>query len=440
MKPWDFGQLQVSENKRYLMNGAKPFFWLGDTAWLLFEKLSETDIRAYLQNRKHKHFNVIQATLVHSSPAASGCDILVDGDFAKPNVNGKYWATVDQAVATAEELGIYMALLPSWGSWAKRGLLNLDNVEAYGLFLAERYGKCKNVIWLLGGDIRGDAAYDVYMKLGELFKDKCPNQLVGFHPFGRTSSPLWFSDAPWLDFHMFQSGHRRYDQSSLGAWDDNKAAEGFYGEDNWRYVLRDHAASPLRPTLDGEPSYEQIPQGLHDPSQPYWQDHDVRRYAYWSVFAGACGHTYGHNAVMQFHREGDSGGAYGVKSFWHQAVHDPGSGQMGHLYQLMTAVDFTSGRPDDDLLADGQQSQYKRIAAFAGSGFAYLYTYQGTPFRVNLDLLSDSIGTTVSAFWFDPASGVYSYLNDFHCQGIQEFQPPAKPVGHNDWVLVLRKP
>lgn len=65
------------------------------------------------------------------------------------------------------------------------------------------------------------------MEFGRQMKEKCPDQLVGFHPFGRTSSSLWFSQAPWLDFHMFQSGHRRYDQSVLGAWDDNKAAEGF---------------------------------------------------------------------------------------------------------------------------------------------------------------------------------------------------------------------
>jgi hypothetical protein len=50
--------------------------------------------------------------------------------------------------------------------------------------------------------------------------------------------------------------------------------------------------------LDGEPSYEGIPQGLHDPTQPLWTDADARRYAYWSVFAGACGHTYGDNAVL----------------------------------------------------------------------------------------------------------------------------------------------
>ena len=143
---------------------------------------------------------------------------------------------------------------------------------------------------------------------------------------------------------------------------------------------------------------------------------------------------------MQMHREGDSGEGYGAKSFWHQAIHDPGSGQMGHLYQLMTAVDYTSGKPDDDLLADGQKPQYQRVAAFSGNDFAFFYTYLGTPFRVNLDSLGSTLGAAASAFWFDPASGVYSYFKDLQCEGIEEFAPPVKPAGHNDWVLVLRKP
>jgi hypothetical protein len=51
---------------------------------------------------------------------------------------------------------------------------------------------------------------------------------------------------PWLDFNMFQSGHRRYDQ------DDTPGAKG---EANWRYVNEDYAKEPPKPTLDGEPSY-----------------------------------------------------------------------------------------------------------------------------------------------------------------------------------------
>jgi hypothetical protein len=98
---------------------------------------------------------------------------------------------------------------------------------------------------------------------------------------------------------MFQSGHRRYGQRK-GDGDYSESDEN--EEDNWRYVAATRTLTPLKPVLDGEPSYEGIPQGLHDVTQPRWQAADCRRYAYWSVFAGACGHTYGNNSIMQFYR------------------------------------------------------------------------------------------------------------------------------------------
>ena len=34
--PWDNGKLKVSDNHRFLQfENGKPFFWLGETAWLL---------------------------------------------------------------------------------------------------------------------------------------------------------------------------------------------------------------------------------------------------------------------------------------------------------------------------------------------------------------------------------------------------------------------
>ena len=60
-KPWDKGLLQVAKNGRYLVNGDTPFFWMGDTAWLLFHKLTIEETYVYLRNRRDKGFNVIQA-------------------------------------------------------------------------------------------------------------------------------------------------------------------------------------------------------------------------------------------------------------------------------------------------------------------------------------------------------------------------------------------
>ena len=74
-----------------------------------------------------------------------------------------------------------------------------------------------------------------------------------------------------MDMNMFQSGHRRYGQKK---GDGDTSVTGLE-EDNWRYVEEALSMTPLKPVLDAEPSYEGIPQGLHDPAQPRWRDCDV---------------------------------------------------------------------------------------------------------------------------------------------------------------------
>lgn len=58
--------LHISSNKKYLMKGDKPFFWLGDTAWMLFTNISYEEAYTYLKNRADKGFNVIQSVLIYS--------------------------------------------------------------------------------------------------------------------------------------------------------------------------------------------------------------------------------------------------------------------------------------------------------------------------------------------------------------------------------------
>ena len=315
-------KLSILPGKSYFARDGKPFFWLGDTAWLLLSAVTEQDAFVYLKDRSDKGFNVIQADLIHS----------LGGHGQRWDMQSReYWEHCDRVIDRAGELGLMMALLPSWGSLVKEGILNTDNVERYGRFLARRYADRDNILWLLGGDIKPEGFEEYYTRLGSLLKDTSPDRLIGFHPFGRCSSSLWFDGADWLDFHMFQSGHRRYDQCSMGAWDDTSNSMSLYGEDNWRYVRHDLALGN-RPVIDGEPSYEGILQGLHDETQPYWTAKDARRYAYWSVFAGAAGHTYGDNSVMQFYDPASGRkGAYGARDSWKDALDHPGAGQMREL-------------------------------------------------------------------------------------------------------------
>ena len=254
----------------------------------------------------------------------------------------------------------------------------------------------------------------------------------------KSCSSFWFAEEPWLDLHMFQSGHRRYDQEHLGVWDDAAPKEVFYGEDNWRYAEHDRSLSVRKPTLDGEPSYEGIPQGLHDPREPYWEEWDVRRYAYWSVFAGSAGHTYGSNAVMQFYREGDprTAAAYGVREGWQEALHHPGAAQLGHLRRLMESVDFTRGEPCERLLLYGRKERYHRTAVFAGESFVFCYTYCGDAFLLDLTAYR---GKRMAAYWTDPRSGSRSFIGIVTGTDRMLFAPPRRRGASNDWVLELRE-
>lgn len=104
------------------------------------------------------------------------------------------------------------------------------------------------------------------------------------------------------------------------------------------------------PVLDAEPSYENIPQGLLSAAEPLWRDEDCRRYAYWSVFAGACGFTYGHNAIMQMADDSLRPGSYNCWESWKEAIHHPGGDSMAHLARLMQEVDFSRGHEASALL------------------------------------------------------------------------------------------
>ena len=130
-------------------------------------------------------------------------------------------------------------------------------------------------------------------------------------------------------------------------------------------------------TDDGEPSYEGIPQGLHDTLQPYWQAEDIRRYAYWSVFAGSFGHTYGNNAVMQFFRPADKEPAYGAREYWDEAINDQGAGQMHYLKDLMLSHPFLERVPDQSLIASEPGRKYDHLIATRGNEYAMIYTYTG---------------------------------------------------------------
>lgn len=451
--------LQVSENGRYFTEDGKPFFWLGDTGWLLFNKTTREQADQFLEDRRQKGFNVIQAMVLHTVPSVNiyGDSSLVNGDISKPAVTPgnafadstqyDFWDHIDYIVDKAKEKGIYMALVPVWGTNVKEKKVTPAQAKIYTEFLTNRYKDKSNIIWLNGGDIKGSEGKEVWDVMGATLRATDPNHLITFHPRGRTGSSEWFHDAKWLDFNMAQSGHRRYDQ------DTSAKEQWHYGEDNWKYIEKDYNLKPVKPTIDGEPSYEGIPQGLHNPKEIRWNDADVRRYGYWSVFAGAFGYTYGDNSVMQFYSPTEKKAAYGATKSWQEALNDPGAGQMIHLKNLMlsrapadeAAATTQTGNayfdriPDQSVIvgaAGGDGEKYNRLLATRGKDYIFVYTYNGRNIPLKMGVIE---GEQVKASWFSPRDGKTTAIGNIENKGTHEFNAPGDVKDGNDWVLIIDK-
>lgn len=429
------GKLEVSAEGRYLKHqNGQPFFWLGDTGWLMPQRLNREEVAFYLDNCSRAGFNVVQVQTLNGVPSMNvyGQYSMTDGfDFSHIDKKGVYgyWDHMDYIIRTAESKGIYIGMVCIWGGLVRSGQMDVEEAKAYGTFLAERYKDNPNIVWIIGGDTRGDVKTEVWETLARTIRSIDKNHLMTFHPFGRTMSATWFNDADWLDFNMFQSGHRRYGQTK---GDGDNLADSNVAEDNWRYVEASLAKKPLKPVLDAEPSYEGIPHGLHNPKECRWTADDVRRYAYWSVFAGSFGHTYGNNSIMQFYREGYAP-AYGAQETWQEALKDEGFNQMKYLKELILRFPFFERIPDQSVIAGTNGERYDRAIATRGNDYLLVYNYSARPMQIDLTKIS---GEKKKAWWFNPQNGSMTYIGEFENK-VADFQYDAPYMRGEDRVLVV---
>ena len=148
-------------SRRYLVTEkGEPFFYLGDTAWELFHRLTREEAEFYLKDRAAKGFTVIQAVVLAefdglNTPNAEGHKPLHNNDPTQPNE--AYFDLVDWVVNKAEELGLYIGMLPTWGDKVNKKwgvgpeIFTPENAKVYSEFLGRRY-RGKPIIWVLGGD------------------------------------------------------------------------------------------------------------------------------------------------------------------------------------------------------------------------------------------------------------------------------------------------
>ena len=430
-------RLKVSVNKRHLITAdGKPFFWLGDTGWELLHKLNKEDATAYFKKRAEQGFNVIQTVVLAEldglhSPNAYGNIPLIDDDLTKPNE--KYFTYIDSLIDIAASFHLYMAILPTWGDklfkdgWGKGPeIFNPENAYSYGKWIGNRFKNKTNIIWIIGGDRdprENSKDVEVWRSMAKGVIEgigNSDNGLFTFHtqPKATGSSSQWFHNDPWLDMNMLQTGHCR----------DTEV---------WETVSNDYNRKPFKPVLNGESIYEEMPVCFNAKELGYSNAYDTRKAAYLSVFAGACGHTYGCGPVIFFGEKGSN--FFANLHGWKESLDLAGANEMKFLKILIESRPMLDRIPDQTILMNEGPGLAERIQATRGKDYAFVYSAYGRPIIIKPGKIS---GTKLNAYWYSPRNGKSKLIGSFANNKELTFIPPLPagspvPSQKEDWVLII---
>ena len=441
------GPLRVSGDARSLVHEeGTPFLWIGDTAWEMFHRLTREEAEFFLEKRRSQGFTVIQAVALAefdglTLPTPAGHLPLIDQDPARPDVkegaDNDYWDDVDFMVGLAAQKGLFIAMLPTWGDkvlkkWRGEEVFTPDNAEKYGYFIGKRYGAAKNLIWVLGGDRPCERASDYAVwramargiKRGEQDAEGGFHHLMTYHPMGGQTSSRLFHQDDWLDFNMFQSGHAHQNGP------------------NYKMVRHDFALNPVKPVLDGEPRYENHPVRGDKTKTQWFDDFDIRQAAYWSLFSGAFGHTYGCHDIWMMYDGTPERQCADARTPWRKAVDLPGAWQMLHLRRLILDGKFLAAgrRPCQEVIIgeNPEDAGYMVATCSEDRQRAYVYIPTGRTFQLDLGKLREDVSTPIFT-WFNPRTGeTTGQVEQRHVdKNTWEFDPPGEEQRGNDWVLTV---
>jgi hypothetical protein len=436
--------LRVSPNGRYLVTAdGKPFFWLGDTAWSI-RRIPPSEVDLYLSTRQQQGFTVIQIAPA-SNAGYEGADYAGNQAFTGGNTdtpNEVFWRDIDDIVDKAGRRGLHVVIFPLWGNDLP-GLVGTDAEKArrLGRWVGTRYANRTHVLWAACGEY--DAINDFRLPITVQQKAVVNalargiregtggKQLMTIHPGVARDSSLDFHQETWLDLDMLQSGHQNDSQAHGMA-------------ENWELVAHDYTLAPAKPVVDGEPMYDDTPDAVwmvRNTDGPRADAEVMRRKAYWAVFAGACGHTYGHNTLFNFFVANPPDQIRGLpegpgqRGDWHDALKAPAAAQLRHLRALLESRPFLTRIPDQGLIAGDPGKGLRRVQATRDAEGSYALLYlpaAGQTVTVDTTNLS---AKRLKAWWYDPRNGkATAQEGDFAVGGKLTFTGPAEGP---DWVLVL---
>jgi len=415
-------RLRVGPEGRFLIEETgKPFVWIGETNWF-FAKVDPEKRDRLLDRRSGQGFTVLFIAAREALYDGRGGPYL-EGDVTR--FNEPWWEYLEEYVDEAGRRGMYVGVaLGWWGHVARNGP---EKLYRNGLRAARRLNGKTNVVWLVAGEAGGHERKTVLPRenveaiVRGIRDGDEDDKLLTVHADFRRGTSL-NRDAELVDFNNWQTSQwccrddlPRKDPRRWTVWE----AIGYDYEQDYP------TPSGRKPTLDAEAFYERNKDFCG--GTPLM----VRRRAYFTILAGAFGHSYGAGGAWDglTEPEGCSGDVV-------QALEYEGADDVGHVATLLRSLGdgLLEMRPRQEMVLSGQSRSYDshiQAAAARDGRFALVYDADGGTVRLDLTTLVDG---ALQARWFDPREGEFG--DPFAVERGDDVRLTA-PTSGQDWVLVV---
>lgn len=404
-----------------------PAFLFGDTHWRLFcskdeKRLNRQTVRHYLDVRAAQKFNYVHADVLGyvAKPSAlneGGPAFLAQGQRTP---NPAYFQEVDARLRYANERGITIGLIFSWGqgdvSW--KTFADDDARLRYARYLTARYAAFDVVLIVSGEWQFMKERKDLFLKLGDATRAADPHgRMIAIHPGPGIESNGDLAAAPWMSFGEYLQAYQ------VGP---NKEASDADRDKLRRYVLGFRKNG--KPVVNSEYAYflrDRNLDGKTDKEHSHTRD-SFRRASWMMPMAGAYfvtgfGTTY-------FGGDRDPG-PFDVDA----AKNDPAEADLGHLKAFFEALEWWRLAPADALVSTDSPGVAYCLAADDARTYV---VYASGAAHVKLDIGRREAGAgKLTVRRYDPREGRFEDAPDADAKAPVEFTPPDR----QDWVFLVRE-
>jgi hypothetical protein len=420
--------LKLSPNGKYLTDiKNQPFLVKEISAWGLIQALSGKDEAAFIDSVKKKGFNTLLVSIISFDTRFAGNPPNWQGispfktkwDFS--TYNTAYFKHADNFLRMAKAKGMLVLLVPCYlgykgdknqGWWDE--LLSPKNSVAksrkYGEFLGQRYKDFPNIIWVAGGDNKGDSVWFRHMNsIIQGIKQSDGRHLWTGH-FESAQGTNWSAGNKLYAKYMSINGLYDFTESALGS-----------DTPQYRTELEHYGKGRMIFQLDQ--SYEHdIPHG-NDNENPQW----IRRKNYDGLLSGCTGTSF---------CPGQKDNPEYILKNWRPLMNTAGMYQAMHCFKLFGSRMWQRLMPDttNKVIADGRGKygtiNYVCAATTADHSTFIAYLPLGGTLTLGLNAFHIK---KVKAWWYDPRNGKARLIGTFAARGTKTLSTQTG----EDWLLVI---